>query len=60
MSLSTSVCRTTTLTLSTAPQVNSMRIENQNHVENPNPIVASPKTVTASNIARPAFCSGGR
>src|SRR5438034_1390942 len=38
----TSVCRTTTLTLSTAPQRKSIANENQNHLEKPKAIVASP------------------
>ena len=56
----TSVCRTTTLTLSIAPHAKSMSKENQNQCEQPKAIVANPNPATARSIARPAFCSGGR
>src|SRR5215831_15905816 len=56
----TNVCRTTTLMLSTKPQMKSITNETQNHFETPKPIVANPKAATAHSSERPAFCSGGR
>src|ERR1051325_5961075 len=56
----TSVCRTTTLTLSDMPQTTSVANESQNQRDNPNAMVARPKMVTAQSSARPAFWSGGR
>src|SRR5882724_6598928 len=43
----TSVCRTTTLTLSTTPQINSIANESQNQRDKPNAIVAIPNAATA-------------
>src|SRR6185295_10561880 len=60
VSICTSVCLTTTLTLSTAPHTNSIEKETQNHRDNPNPMVAIPNNATAQSMARPAFSSGGR
>src|ERR1035437_6366705 len=56
----TNVCRTTTLTLSTAPHNASIANENQNHLERPNAIVATPNATTPQSSARPAFSIGGR
>ena len=70
----TSVWRTTTLMLSTAPARASNTKDSQNQagfgnsiqrprqftLESPNRTVATPNTATDQSIARPAFCSGGR
>src|SRR5207248_881497 len=56
----TRVWRTTTLTLSTKPQIKSMAKESQNHLDKPKPIVPSPKMATAHKRVRPAFSKGGR
>src|SRR5215831_15359068 len=49
----TKVWRTTTLTLSVAPQTKSIMNETQNQRENPNPMVARPKPATAQSKVRP-------
>ena len=56
----TRVWRTMTLMLSAKPQMNSISIESQNKRDQPKPIVASPKMITAAIRARPAFFMGGR
>ncbi len=57
----TSVCRITTLILSTTPQRNSIRNDSQNQRDSPNPIVATPNAVDrpAATNAR-LFGSAGR
>src|SRR5947209_18034411 len=49
----TSVCRTTTLTLSTAPQINSSANESQNQRDKPNTIGATPKASTTRTKGQP-------
>ena len=70
----TSVARTTTLTLSTAPHNAISPNASQNHTASgaaryrpkhfaltrPKKMVATPKMATHQSIVRPAFCSGGR
>ena len=50
----TSVWRTTTLTMSTAPLMNSATIDSQNQCERPNTMVVTPKMATHENRMVPA------
>ena len=54
------LARMTTLTLSTNPQRNSIKNDNQNQRESPKPMVATPKAATAHSNECPAFWIGGR
>ena len=56
----TSVWRTTTLMLSSAPVRKSIAQESQKLRDRPKMMVASPKPATASSMARPARRMGGR
>ena len=56
----TSVCLTTTLTLSNTPVRNNIRSESQNQREAPKTMVATPNPVTHPSSVRPAWRIGGR
>ena len=52
--------RTTTLTMSEAPRVDSAMSDSVNELETPKIIVAIPNNATAPNISRPAWRFNGR
>ena len=56
----TSVCRTTTLTMSEAPVTTSATSERRKERERPNTMVARPKMATHQNIVTPARRLSGR
>ena len=45
--------------MSSAPKQNNIAIDNQNEVDNPKMIVATPKPATAISSVMPAFLNGG-
>ena len=55
-----SVERTSTLTMSSAPLAASSSSDSANERDSANPIMARPKPATASNSVRPAWGRGGR
>ena len=60
VSTCTSVLRTTTLTLSVAPQRNIIVMDSQNECDSPNTAVATPKPATASSSVIPSTVGKSR